>query len=63
MAAPPPRDPGPVCRHCLKPVDWTSLRRDTREIQPHVFECAYFCPHCRGVLEFASWQTGVSRRD
>jgi len=58
-----PRPDDPLCRHCRKPVDWTTLRRDVREAQPHVFECVYYCPHCRGILEFASWQTGVSRRD
>ena len=63
MPEPPRGDGGPVCRHCRKPVDWQNVRRDTREIQPRVFECVYFCPHCRGVLEFASWQTGVSRKD
>ena len=56
-------DGGAVCRSCRKPVDWSNLRRDTREVQPRVFECAYSCPHCRAVLEFASWQTGVSRKD
>ena len=56
-------DGGPLCRFCRKPVNWSNVRRDTREVQPRVFECAYFCPHCRAVLEFASWQTGVSRKD
>lgn len=61
--APPRRDDRPLCRHCHGPVDWTNLRRHVTEIRPNVFECVYFCPHCRAVLEFASWQTGVSRRD
>lgn len=52
-----------VCKHCKKPVSWDTLVRSQREIQPRVFECAYICPHCRAVLEFASWQTGVSRTD
>jgi hypothetical protein len=34
-----------------------------REIRPRVFERAYVCPHCRAILEFASWQTGISRKD
>jgi len=52
-----------VCKNCRKPVSWESLLRVQREIQPRVFECAYLCPHCRAVLEFASWQTGISRKD
>lgn len=44
-------------------MDWSNLLREDREIQPRVFERAYVCPHCRAVLEFASWQTGISRRD
>jgi hypothetical protein len=42
-------------------VDWENVRRVDREIQPRVFERAYVCPHCRAVLEFASWQTGTRR--
>jgi len=58
-----PRDDrGPLCRHCHKLVDWTNILRSDREIQPNVFERVYSCPHCRAVLEFASWQTGTSRR-
>ena len=52
-----------VCKACKEPVTWQNLVRSQREIQPRVFECAYICPHCRAVLEFASWQTGVSRKD
>jgi hypothetical protein len=48
---------------CKKPVSWENLKWSEREIQPRVFERAYICPHCRAVLEFASWQTGVSRKD
>ncbi|HXX92730.1 MAG TPA: hypothetical protein VEN81_03800 [Planctomycetota bacterium] len=59
----PPAPDGPVCRFCQKPVDWSNVRRDTREVHARVFECAYFCPYCRAVLEFASWQTGVTRKD
>lgn len=51
------------CKCCRKPVSWENLVRSERELQPRVFERAYICPHCRAVLEFASWQTGVSRRD
>ena len=51
------------CKACRKPVSWGNLVRLDREIQPRVFERAYLCPHCRAVLEFASWQTGISRRD
>jgi hypothetical protein len=59
--APHRRDDRPLCRSCRKPVDWENLRRVDREIQPRVFERAYVCPHCRAVLEFASWQTGTRR--
>lgn len=52
-----------VCKHCKKPVSWENLVRSEREIQPRVFERAYICPYCRSVLEFASWQTGISRKD
>jgi hypothetical protein len=51
-----------VCKNCKEPVSWDILARSLREIQPRVFECAYICPYCRAVLEFASWQTGVSRK-
>lgn len=72
--APPLRENGPmdasrlpentaICKACKRAVSWENLARSTREIQPRVFEAAYICPHCRAVLEFASWQTGVSRRD
>lgn len=47
------------CKSCRKPVNGTTLLRIDREIQPRVFERAYVCPHCRAVLEFASWQTGT----
>jgi hypothetical protein len=57
------RPEGGLCRACKKEVGWENLRRVDREVQPRVFERAYVCPHCRAVLEFASWQTGVSRRD
>ena len=50
------------CKSCRKPISWENLVRVDREIQPRVFERAYVCPHCRAVLEFASWQTGVSRK-
>jgi hypothetical protein len=53
----------PLCRSCRKPADWENLVRVDREIVPRVFERAYVCPHCRAVLEFASWQTGISRKD
>ena len=56
-------NPPPKCKSCREPVTWETLIRLDREIQPRVFERAYICPHCRAVLEFASWQTGVSRRD
>lgn len=52
------RDPQPVCRACRKPVDWRNLKTDEREFQPHVFERVYFCPFCRAILDYASWQTG-----
>jgi len=52
-----------VCKCCKHPVSWENLVRNNREIQPRVFECAYICPFCRAVLEFASWQTGISRKD
>ncbi len=52
-----------VCKLCKKPISWENLKWSEREIQPRVFERAYICPHCRAVLEFASWQTGVSRKD
>ena len=52
-----------VCKCCKKPVSWENLVRVEQEIQPRVFERAYICPYCRAVLEFASWQTGVSRKD
>jgi hypothetical protein len=51
-----------ICKSCRKPVSWENLVRQEREIQPRVFERAYICPHCRAVLEFASWQTGISRK-
>jgi hypothetical protein len=57
----PRRDGRPLCRSCRKPVDWDNVRRVDREIQPRVYERAYVCPHCRAVLEFASWQTGTRR--
>ncbi len=52
-----------ICKCCKRPGPWENLVRSNREIQPRVFECAYICPYCRAVLEFASWQTGVSRKD
>jgi hypothetical protein len=52
-----------ACKCCKQPVSWENLIRSDREIQPRVFERAYICPHCRAILEFASWQTGVSRKD
>lgn len=55
-------DVRPSCKACRKPVDWGNVVRLDREISPRVFERAYVCPHCRAVLEFASWQTGVSRK-
>jgi hypothetical protein len=59
----PRREGRSACKACKKPVDWENIVRLDREIQPRVFERAYICPHCRAVLEFSSWQTGVSRRD
>jgi hypothetical protein len=61
----PPRLPehAAVCKCCQRAVSWENLVRSHREIQPRVFECAYICPYCRAVLEFASWQTGVSRKE
>jgi hypothetical protein len=56
------REPVPLCKACRKPIEWRTIRTSDREIQPRVFERAYICPHCRAVQEFASWQTGVSRR-
>ena len=52
-----------VCKLCKMLISWENLKWSEREIQPRVFERAYICPHCRAVLEFASWQTGVSRKD
>jgi hypothetical protein len=52
-----------VCKLCKKAISWDNLQWSEREIQPRVFERAYICPYCRAVLEFASWQTGVSRKD
>lgn len=52
-----------VCKLCKQTISWDNLKWSEREIQPRVFERAYICPHCRAVLEFASWQTGVSRKD
>ncbi|HEX7901506.1 MAG TPA: hypothetical protein VF950_27350 [Planctomycetota bacterium] len=52
-----------ICKACKKAVDWDNIVRLDREIQPRVFERAYVCPHCRAVLEFGSWQTGISRKD
>ena len=52
-----------ICKCCKEPVSWDNLVRSEREIQRRVFERAYICPYCRAVLEFASWQTGVSRKD
>lgn len=51
-----------TCKACRRPVSWGELVRSEREIQPRVFERAYICPHCRAVLEFASWQTGITRK-
>lgn len=51
-----------MCRSCRGVLTWDIVVRLDREIQPRVFERAYVCPHCRAVLEFASWQTGISRR-
>jgi hypothetical protein len=51
-----------TCKACRKPVSWENLVRFERELQPRVFERCYVCPHCRAVLEFATWQTGVSRK-
>ena len=60
----PPRPEGrPACKSCRRPLDWDNIVRLDREIHPRVFERAYVCPHCRAVQEFASWQTGVSRKD
>lgn len=64
MRAAPDRSEGrSACRACRKAVGWDNVVRLDREIQPRVFERAYVCPHCRAVLEFGSWQTGVSRKD
>jgi hypothetical protein len=52
-----------ICKSCRRPVSWDNLVRMERETQPRVFERAYICPHCRAILEFATWQTGVSRKD
>lgn len=62
MPRPPAPEPAALCKACRKPVDWTNLATVDREVQPRVFERAYICPHCRAVLEFSSWQTGVSRK-
>lgn len=59
----PRREGRSTCKACQKPVDWENVVRLDREIQPRVFERAYVCPHCRAILEFSSWQTGVSRRE
>ena len=61
MPAPWPA-PRPACRACKRDVDWSNVVRLDREIQPRVFERAYVCPHCRALLELASWQTGISRK-
>jgi hypothetical protein len=53
------RPSAPLCRACRKPVDWSNVVRHDRETYPGVFERAYVCPHCRAILEFASWQTGT----
>ncbi len=64
---PPRRPPAPpqtaLCRHCHRELEWGNILRFDREIRPRVFERAYACPHCRAILEFASWQTGISRKD
>ena len=56
-----PQPSPPQCRSCGRPVDWSNVLRVDREIEPAVFERAYVCPHCRAVLEFATWQEGRSR--
>jgi hypothetical protein len=62
----PPSRPLPeqasLCRACGGVLTWESIVRLDREIQPRVFERAFVCPHCRAVQEFASWQTGTSRK-
>lgn len=62
MASGPEGETVPLCKACRKPVGWEALRVSDREVRPAVFERAYICPHCRAVLEFASWQTGISKR-
>ncbi len=52
------REEGPVCRACRRPIDWRSMKTDDREFAPGVFERVYFCPHCRAIQDYASWQTG-----
>ena len=57
------QDLQPACKACKRTVTWDTVRRFDREVQPCVIERAYVCPYCRAVLEFSSWQTGVSRKD
>ena len=51
----------PVCKLCRQAIDWRNLRIEDREIQPRVWERMYWCPMCGAVLEFSSWQTGISK--
>ncbi len=52
-------EPKALCKSCKKPVGGSNIIRLDREVSPRIFERAYVCPHCRAVLEFASWQTGT----
>jgi hypothetical protein len=51
-----PAPQGANCKACKRPIDWRNIRTMDREIRPRIFERMYYCPHCRAVLEFASWQ-------
>lgn len=45
-----------MCRFCRKAVNWRNIKTDDRKIGRRVYERVYWCPHCRAVLEYASWQ-------
>ncbi|MBI2901561.1 MAG: hypothetical protein HYY17_15365 [Planctomycetes bacterium] len=51
------RRKGPLCRFCGKSVDWRNLRTNDRKDGTRTFHRVYWCPHCRAILEYTSWQS------
>ncbi len=52
---PPPASGHPRCPHCAMRINWDTVQRYEQRPTEGQVEVAYYCPHCRSVLEFASW--------